>query len=160
MILLNHNKVSGGHTDPPGQIQCPGVQHSSTAEIAAQQLLEYMLHLGAPPVLLINQPFLLVYWDYSIRNPGCQGTCPLIFPKAAICFPNSCALTKGPCRTHRHGRDSVSKYTGPFPRSLSAFGGFHGLDLRQRPAGPSQVRGHHRIHRHRQVHVVAVGIGA
>lgn len=36
----------------------------------------------------INQPFLLVYWDYSIRNCGCQESFLSFFPKAAICFPN------------------------------------------------------------------------
>ena len=29
--------MSGGHTGPPGHILCPGVRHSSTTAIAAQQ---------------------------------------------------------------------------------------------------------------------------
>jgi hypothetical protein len=62
MILLNHNKVSGGHTDPPGQIQCPGVQHSSTAEIAAQQLLKQIAHFARPSKTNLLSWFLGLYY--------------------------------------------------------------------------------------------------
>ena len=52
MINSNHNRVSGRHADPPGQIQRPGVQHSSTSKIAAQQPFQQSGHVAC---LLYNR---------------------------------------------------------------------------------------------------------
>lgn len=36
--------VNSGHTEAPGHINSPGVQHSSAAEIAAKQPIQEILH--------------------------------------------------------------------------------------------------------------------
>ena len=36
--------VNSGHTEAPGHINSPGVQHSSAAEIAAKQPVQEILH--------------------------------------------------------------------------------------------------------------------
>ena len=96
-----NSSANYGRAEAPGHLNSPGVQHSSTAEIAAQQLSKHVLHLGAPPVFRINQPFLLVVWDYSIRCHGCQEIIPVFFPKANITAPNTRRALPGakyPCR--------------------------------------------------------------
>lgn len=87
-----NSSANYGRAEAPGHLNSPGVRHSSTAEIAAQQLSKHVLHLGAPPVYQINQPFLLVVWDYSIRCHGCQESISVFFPKANITAPNTAKL--------------------------------------------------------------------
>jgi len=38
-------KARTGHADAPGHITCPGVQHSPTAEITAQQFFKQRRHI-------------------------------------------------------------------------------------------------------------------
>jgi hypothetical protein len=40
-----------GRNDAPGHINSPGAQHSTTAKVAAQQLLEPVTHFGPPPLV-------------------------------------------------------------------------------------------------------------
>ena len=44
MIVSNHNRVSEAHAVPPGQIQCPGVQHSSTSKVVSQKFRKMVFH--------------------------------------------------------------------------------------------------------------------
>ena len=43
-----NSSVNSGRTETPGHINSPGVQHSSTAEIASQQIQEYIFHPDSP----------------------------------------------------------------------------------------------------------------
>jgi hypothetical protein len=43
--------AGNGRDDAPGHMDSPGAQHSTTAEIAAQQLLKIVAHFGPPPLL-------------------------------------------------------------------------------------------------------------
>ena len=44
-----NNSANHGRVETPGHSNSPGVQHSSTAEIAAQQLKKLILHSDSPP---------------------------------------------------------------------------------------------------------------
>jgi hypothetical protein len=54
-----------GHDKLPGHTDSPGVQHSSTAEIAAQQFLETCFHAGQSSFSQFNLFISLVYWNYK-----------------------------------------------------------------------------------------------
>lgn len=76
-------------TRPSQQSGSTTFVHSGNCCAAASK---HVLHLGAPPVSQINQPFLLVVWDYSIRCHGCQESISVFFPKANITAPNTAKL--------------------------------------------------------------------
>ena len=59
--------VDSGRVETPGHISSPGVQHSTTAEIAAQQTVQSFLH--GYGLLSLNLSYLLVDGDNI--------TCPL-----------------------------------------------------------------------------------
>lgn len=56
-----------GRAETPGHSNSPGVQHSSTAEIAAQQFKEHILHSGRPPSLNSTH---LINWYIGIIVPN------------------------------------------------------------------------------------------
>ena len=62
-----NNSVISGRVETPGHINSPGVQHSTTAEIAAQQAVQSLLH--GYGLLSLNLSYLLVDGDNI--------TCPL-----------------------------------------------------------------------------------
>lgn len=49
-----NGSVNSGRAEAPGHSNSPGVQHSSTAEIASQQLKELILHVGSPLFVLTH----------------------------------------------------------------------------------------------------------
>jgi hypothetical protein len=61
-----------GHDKLPGHTDSPGVQHSSTAEIAAQQFLETCVHAGPSSLFQFNLFISLVYRNYIAGIHICQ----------------------------------------------------------------------------------------
>lgn len=50
---MNNSAISG-RVETPGHSNSPGEQHSPTAEIAAQQFKEYVLHSDSPSFIPTN----------------------------------------------------------------------------------------------------------
>ena len=84
---MSQSGGDGTRQTAPGQIHCPGVPHSSTSEIAAQQLQKLACHSRLTSLCHNNLSIRLVWWDYTASDWKSQEGFA-IFPINLLClFP-------------------------------------------------------------------------